>query len=60
MPKTLIKPRLHPNKHKLKTKHELKELNQNYLQTFKHLNRNYYHEMVFQWIIELRRISIIR
>ena len=45
MAKTLIKSRLHSNKHKLKIKKKQIILNQNYLQIFNLLNRNYYPEM---------------
>ena len=44
MPKTLIKSRLHSNKHKPKIKQEQNKKS-NLPQIFKHLNKNYYQEM---------------
>ena len=42
MPRTLIKSRLHSNKHKPKIKQDKKQikLNQIYLHIFNHLNKN--------------------
>ena len=42
MPKTLIKSRLHSNKHKPKIKQDLNNTKSNYLHIFTHLNKNFY------------------
>ena len=60
MSRTIIKSRLHSNKHKPKIKQEVNNTKSKlhpHLQTFK---KNYYQEMVFLSINELRRISITR
>ena len=44
MLKTLMKLRLHPNRHKPKTKQEIFLLNHHYPQIYNHLNRNCYQE----------------
>ena len=47
MPKTIIKSRLHSNKYKPKNKQEKNITKSNLPPQFKHLNKNYYPEMVF-------------
>ena len=51
MPKTLIKSRLHSNKQKTKIKQEINNTKSNLPHIFKHLNKNYYQEMVLLNII---------
>ena len=60
MPRTLIKSRLHSNKHKPKLNKKLAILKQFYLRIYNHSNKNYYQEMVLLYINELRRLSFIR
>ena len=56
MPETLIKSRLHSNKHKPKNKQEIKILNQIYLHIFNHSSRNYYKEAALLNINKLYRL----
>ena len=58
MPSTLIKLRLHSNKHKPKIKQEPNRAKLNFI--FNHLNKNYFQVMVLLSINELRRFLIIR
>ena len=60
MPKTLIKSRLHSNKHIPKNKQGMNNTKSNFLHIFKYSSRNFYREMVLLSIKELRRFSIIR
>ena len=44
MPRTLIKSRLHSNKHKTNLNKNLIKLNEIYLKIYNHSNKNYYQE----------------
>ena len=54
MPKTLMKSRLHSNKHKPKIKQEIYNTKSNLLPHLQPLNKNYFQEMLFYFINELR------